>query len=114
MEQTIKINSESLLSNGKCASGNLFIAPMFSKKALKNMNLCDFDKTEKLIEFEFFDGEKKWASVSSIFGKIFEGNFGIIDSEKIIHEASIHSVAIHTIKRTTFWTPVFISKTFKI
>ena len=81
----------------------------FTRKFWKDMIPCDYDKNEKVIEFEFTNGDRNWFKLETIFGKVISETKSIL----ILYPGgktdpiNIVSFEVFKVKRTMYLKIIF-------
>lgn len=107
---SIKIPIMHLVPEPKTCNGkDRFSHPGFIRKIPKWITPCDFDKTEKLIEVEYKDGNRVWHSIGTFFGIVINEakNIYILYPDGETETMSIVAIETVKIKRTMFWKLIF-------
>lgn len=106
----IKIPIQQLKNQAKtCNEKDRFSHDAFTRKVPKGMIPCDYDKKEKLIEFELDNGERLWFHLKDFFGKLISEVEEILmlypdgDTETL----SIEGIEIEKVKRTFYMKLIF-------
>ena len=106
----IKLSISSLISEPTTCNGHdRFSHPAFSRKLPKNAFPCDYDKDEKLIEFEFSNGIKHWIKLSDSFGKVIAEvkDIFLLHPDGYTEHLNIAGFEIFKQRRTNYWKLIF-------
>lgn len=86
-----------------------FSHPAWTRKLPKWLTPSDYDKTEKLIEVEFKNGDREWYALAVFFGIVIAevNNIFILYPDGTTEDMSIIGIDVIKIKRTTYWKLIF-------
>ena len=105
----IKLRFDRLKAEHSCGPYDRFSHPAFTFRVPKGIMPCDFDKTEKLIEVEFSNGERRCVELKHFFGIVISEvkEIYLLRDDGGTEGLHIEGIDVFKVKRTLYWRLIF-------